>query len=249
MAGLGLELLLLLLQMHGANPNTVSQSVVSVKQTPAVLVALRGATVYLPCTFSVLDTSKHPTAKCAVQWYKTKEGQEPSRNCTLTLRTSRLSLAHPEPSLRVQNASLVIRNLTLEDTGVYYCSVTIWQKGTGQGNGTHLRVYATPTAPQVLLQVSTDPGATSLALICKTRGFQPSNISLIWTRDPYLPKPMAPVNQQQLLNVAANEQQVTSHLSVFPWDITGAVYTCEVWHVSLAEPLKASLCWGECLLF
>ncbi|XP_015191981.2 tapasin-related protein-like [Lepisosteus oculatus] len=153
---------------------TVLQSLREIKEN-------RGGTVILPCSFEDPDGKADPSTKCAVQWYKAKHGQSLSESTQVPLRT-RHALAQPEPSLTHREASLVITNLTLEDAGMYYCTVNVWQRGNGTGAGTELHIHSPPSAPKLFLQMPSNPATEKWSLVCQTKGFHPSHIIVRWSR-------------------------------------------------------------------
>ncbi|XP_042346716.1 uncharacterized protein LOC121946280 [Plectropomus leopardus] len=80
-----------------------------------------------------------------------------------------------------QTSSLVISEVTLEDSGWYYCEVNVLQKDPEWGNGTELVVLAPPSTPKIYLQIPSDPQTGQWALFCLTGGFHPSELTLTWT--------------------------------------------------------------------
>ncbi|KAK5861983.1 hypothetical protein PBY51_017418 [Eleginops maclovinus] len=80
-----------------------------------------------------------------------------------------------------ETSSLVIPEVTPEDSGWYYCEVNVLQKDPEWGNGTELVVLAPPSAPRIYLQIPPDPQTGQWALFCLTGGFHPSELTVTWT--------------------------------------------------------------------
>ncbi|KAK6469937.1 tapasin-related protein-like [Huso huso] len=238
--------------------------VVSIYQPREVVTSLRGDTVTLSCNFSVPGAVADPSVKCAVQWSRAGVRRGPglldSDQAVLNLRPPRLSLAFPEPSLAYGDASLVITDVGLEDAGIYYCSVTVFQRGTATGNGTSLLVYAPPSTPKVFLKISPAPTQESWSLVYSTRGFHPAEINVSWIREsspqsPVYNQPSERMDQTTVSNLVSESLvlyeessqgwYLLSHLPVDPRTSSGDVYTCTVQHVSLRQPLTASFHWDE----
>ena len=94
-----------------------------VRQYPPALSVLRGETATLSCHFKV------ESLKYGVQWFKMKSEKQ------LILKSSRHSFVEKN-----QTSSLVITEVAPEDSGWYYCEVSVLQKDPEQGNGTELVV-------------------------------------------------------------------------------------------------------------
>ncbi|XP_017279204.2 signal-regulatory protein beta-1-like [Kryptolebias marmoratus] len=125
---------------------------------------MRGETATLGCHFKV------ESLKYGVQWFKMKPGKQ------LIPKSSRQIFVEKN-----QSSSLVIPEVTLEDSGWYYCEVNVLQKDPQRGNGTELCVLAPPSAPKIFLQIPSNPQTDHWALICLTGGFHPSRVTLTWT--------------------------------------------------------------------
>ncbi|XP_029928240.1 uncharacterized protein LOC115373807 [Myripristis murdjan] len=80
-----------------------------------------------------------------------------------------------------QTSSLVISEVALEDSGLYYCEVNVLHRDPERGGGTRLIVLAPPSAPRIFLQTPSNPQIGRWALLCLTGGFHPSQLTLTWT--------------------------------------------------------------------
>ncbi|XP_059195665.1 uncharacterized protein LOC131976582 [Centropristis striata] len=135
-----------------------------VRQYPPSLRVMRGETATLSCHFKV------ESLKYGVQWFKMKS-EKP-----LIQKSSRQLVVEKN-----QTSSLVITEVALEDSGWYYCEVSVLHRDPELGNGTELLVLAPPSAPRLHLQIPPDPQTGQWALFCLTGGFHPSNLTLTWT--------------------------------------------------------------------
>ncbi|XP_049902524.1 tyrosine-protein phosphatase non-receptor type substrate 1-like [Epinephelus moara] len=157
--------LCLLLLLAGQVPAlTATPEGLRVRQYPPSLSVMQGETATLSCHFKV------ESLKYGVQWFKMKSDKQ------LIPKSSRQWVVEKN-----QTSSLVISEVTLEDSGWYYCEVNVLQKDPEWGNGTELVVLAPPSAPKIYLQTPSDPQTGQWALFCLTGGFHPSELTLTWT--------------------------------------------------------------------
>uniref|UniRef100_A0A671Y8I5 Ig-like domain-containing protein n=1 Tax=Sparus aurata TaxID=8175 RepID=A0A671Y8I5_SPAAU len=94
-----------------------------VRQYPPSLSVMRGETATLSCHFEV------ESLKYGVQWFKMKSEKQ------LIAKSARQSVVEKNST-----SSLVITEVTPEDSGWYYCEVNVLQKEPEWGNGTELVV-------------------------------------------------------------------------------------------------------------
>ncbi|XP_030250712.1 tyrosine-protein phosphatase non-receptor type substrate 1-like [Sparus aurata] len=157
--------LCLLLLFAGQPPAlTATPEGLRVRQYPPSLSVMRGETATLSCHFEV------ESLKYGVQWFKMKSEKQ------LIAKSARQSVVEKNST-----SSLVITEVTPEDSGWYYCEVNVLQKEPEWGNGTELVVLAPPSAPRIYLQIPPDPQTGRWALLCLTGGFRPSKLTLTWT--------------------------------------------------------------------
>ncbi|XP_064425669.1 tyrosine-protein phosphatase non-receptor type substrate 1-like [Latimeria chalumnae] len=207
----------------------------NVSQSPPSQSALKGETVRLQCLFSVTRLSLSPSARLSVTWLK-----ENPNGTTSVLPTGdpagRLSLAHSRTFHLLGDASLVIANVTVEDTGIYYCQLRIWQAGVANGTGTYLAVRSPPTVPEVFLL--TNENSEGRALVCKSSDFHPMEINLSWYRGGVS---FSSGDNRKKWNLETNVVEVFNLLPLTPeQDNPGSEYTCVIHHVSLLQPLTKS---------
>ncbi|XP_069497008.1 tapasin-related protein-like [Ambystoma mexicanum] len=211
----------------------------SVMQPPASIVVMRGHTGRLECTFS-----PGSTAKGAVSWHRIPTNGNSSFRQPVELK-QRLSLVFPDSFLQQGDASLLITNASLEDEGIYFCHVMLWESTTwGQGNGTPLLVYAPPSQPALSLLQATRPGEKT-ALLCKTEGFYPSEAQLTWS---IRGVPLAdPVPAPQYCVAEDGLGKLTSSLTLPEVLTNGGIttFTCIVTHPSLQHPLLTNYTYCE----
>uniref|UniRef100_A0A668ABF4 Ig-like domain-containing protein n=1 Tax=Myripristis murdjan TaxID=586833 RepID=A0A668ABF4_9TELE len=94
-----------------------------VRQHPPSLSVMRGETATLSCHF------KAESLKYGVQWFKMRSEKR------LIPNSSRQSLLEKN-----QTSSLVISEVALEDSGLYYCEVNVLHRDPERGGGTRLIV-------------------------------------------------------------------------------------------------------------
>ncbi|XP_078071327.1 sialic acid-binding Ig-like lectin 15 [Mustelus asterias] len=177
---------LLLLSVPILGSDGVSVSV----EVPGNVSGTVGHSVLLPCTFTFPYTS-YTTFEISVIWkvkmfYKGPvlfnstnrvRSQEAFENVIHTNVNDRYRLAG-DP--RESNASLELRNATLEDNSQYFCRVEIKRKGLPPymqetNPGVTLKITGPPTVLNMSIQAIND---TQFTLVCLVRGEPPPNI--VW---------------------------------------------------------------------
>ncbi|XP_062903945.1 tapasin-like [Mobula hypostoma] len=140
------------------------------------------------------------------------------------------------------NASLVLRNVSLQQDGTYIC--TVYAPNLQAQQSVSLHILEPPTLvlrPDPLYLYPDQPQD----ILCEALGYYPLDVSMTWTR-------RAPGNSsaEELPNSWLNGHDknsdgtfnVTSVISVRPAAADhGSVYTCHVQHVSVKGGLRKSL--------
>ncbi|XP_043533738.1 uncharacterized protein LOC122541177 [Chiloscyllium plagiosum] len=118
----------------------ITDSKVTVKQTPAWINVAIGDTLNLHCKFSVDATHSENTLVGAYTWYKDRKMCNVCNNCTGYI--GRVQEAGKSAFLNLKLASISITRMKLNDTGTYYCQVKVLNCGLGTGEGTRVTVNA-----------------------------------------------------------------------------------------------------------
>ncbi|KAL7394413.1 hypothetical protein ABVT39_025792 [Epinephelus coioides] len=157
---------------HGHYKTPVAQLSIHYSHTAQTVGVMRrqGCGEVTDAGYKCLITVQVESLKYGVQWFKMKSDKQ------LIPKSSRQWVVEKN-----QTSSLVISEVTLEDSGWYYCEVNVLQKDPEWGNGTELVVLAPPSAPKIYLQTPSDPQTGQWALFCLTGGFHPSELTLTWT--------------------------------------------------------------------
>ncbi|XP_051029026.1 tapasin-related protein isoform X2 [Phodopus roborovskii] len=202
-------------------------------ETQALSSAL-GSSVSLHCSFSMapgLDL-------VGVEWrlqhqgsgqlvYSWKAGQEQAKRKGATLEPEQLHAAG--------DASLALPNLTLKDEGTYICQITTSLYRAQQN--IPLGILATP---KVQLHLANKDLPHSL--ICSVTGYYPLDVVVTWVREEQggIPAQVSGASFSSLRQSMMGTYSISSNVMAEPGP-TGATYTCQVAHVSLEEPLRASM--------
>ncbi|XP_077312683.1 natural cytotoxicity triggering receptor 3-like [Lithobates pipiens] len=222
----------LLLLLHWTQALSIALTNLDVTQSPSSLIVAQGDQAKLSCLFSA---SEHHV-KGAVSWYRTAPEENTISHHEVPLR-GRFSLTYPRAFLSEGDGSLIISNVSGEDSGIYYCKVLMWEKEEEQGNGTHLIVYTRPSQPEIYLKVTTN-SEEGMTLTCRTSGFYPGDITMSWNSTDLSLPGMGP------LRIWKSQQGVAQAdlPLVLPagFQLQRLEIRCMVNHLSLAEPLYAS---------
>ncbi|XP_036414831.1 uncharacterized protein LOC118799204 isoform X1 [Colossoma macropomum] len=134
--------------------------------SPAQQTVKSGERVVLPCPVKV------EAKNFAVSWSKESQNGEKTE-LKLSDQSSRVRLAEDK-------VSLVISAVTVGDAGHYNCRVGLPQMDEMVGS-IQLNILASPSAPQLFLQVPPNPALENWHLLCVTKGFYPAHLTLRWT--------------------------------------------------------------------
>ncbi|XP_051884096.1 M1-specific T cell receptor beta chain-like [Pristis pectinata] len=142
-----------------------------------------------------------------------------------------------EPDSRKQfnvnkgRGAFTLLNVTGADSGIYYCQVKLQQHYIGNGSGTQLTVFASPTPLKIIPIERVSPH--SRKLVCKTAAFYPEKLEISWRRN----------NEEILTGIVTVENRSVEgyyEASSFLEETQPAVYTCLVSHTSLTVPAAIS---------
>ncbi|XP_055962830.1 tapasin-related protein isoform X1 [Sorex fumeus] len=201
-------------------------------QTPTLTSPL-GSSVSLHCGFSKAPDQ----ALLSVEWRLQHQGH--GRLVYRWIRGQRRverpgATLEPEPLLEAGDASLSLPDLVVGDEGTYICQVTTSQYQAQQIAQLHIRA-----SPKVRLNQETK--SLPPTLTCHVTGYYPLDVAITWTREEpgSPPAPVPEASFSSLRQSAAGTYSISSSLTADPGP-AGAMYTCQVTHVSLEEPLRAS---------
>ncbi|XP_067905933.1 tyrosine-protein phosphatase non-receptor type substrate 1-like isoform X2 [Heterodontus francisci] len=125
---------------------------------------------------------------------------------------------------------LQISNVSVEDAGIYYCTVAHRDKIVGNGTGSNLVVWVPPTPLRIKSQQDQKDSFASLVVLCVTSPFYPKNISFTWYKDGR--KIASRINNIIELKTDGL-YEASSRLQEAQSVRTGTVYTCSVSHSTL----------------
>lgn len=195
---------------------------------------LLGSSVSLPCSFSVaagLDLTavewrlQHKGSGQLVYSWKTGQGQAKRKGATLK----------PEQLLMAGDASLTLPNLTLKDEGNYICQIS-----TSLYQAQQIMLLNVLASPKVQLNLANKDPLPSL--ICSITGYYPLDVVVTWIREELggIPAQVSGASFSSLRQSMMGTYSISSVVTAEPGP-TGATYICQVAHVSLEEPLTASM--------
>ncbi|XP_069473918.1 natural cytotoxicity triggering receptor 3-like isoform X1 [Ambystoma mexicanum] len=113
-----------------------TSTLLTISQTPTVCATV-GSTAKLDCSFSYNEVSK--TKRGHYNWLKAPEDLVDN---AIEKYHGRIMKSNTNGTLFFTNkrADIELLNVTQEDSGLYYCNVTIVDIGSGKGGGTQLNV-------------------------------------------------------------------------------------------------------------
>uniref|UniRef100_A0A2K5E9Z8 Nectin cell adhesion molecule 2 n=1 Tax=Aotus nancymaae TaxID=37293 RepID=A0A2K5E9Z8_AOTNA len=130
----------------------------------------------------------------------------------------------------LQDATLALQGLTVEDEGNYTCEFATFPKGPVRGL-TSLRVIATPQNHAEAQEVTLSPDPAPVARCISKEGRPPARISWLSSLD-------GEAKETQVPGTLAGTVTVTSRFILVPLGrADGVTVTCKVEHESLEEPV------------
>ncbi|XP_037701533.1 tapasin-related protein isoform X2 [Choloepus didactylus] len=201
-------------------------------RTPSLNTPL-GSSPSLHCGFSMAPG----LAFISVEWrlqhkgsgqlvYSWTTGQEQAKREGAALEPEQLRVAG--------DASLTLPSLTPKDEGAYICLITTSLYQAQQI--IQLDIRAPPKIGLRLINQAVPP-----TLTCSIAGYYPLDVAVTWTREEpgRAPVQVSGASFSSLRQSAAGTYSISSSLTAEPGS-AGATYTCQVTHISLKEPLRAS---------
>uniref|UniRef100_A0A8C9PXQ6 Tapasin-related protein n=1 Tax=Spermophilus dauricus TaxID=99837 RepID=A0A8C9PXQ6_SPEDA len=141
----------------------------------------------------------------------------------------------PEELLMAGDASLTLPSLSLKDEGTYICQIT-----TSQYQAQQIIQLNIQASPKIRLSLANE--VLPPTLICNVAGYYPLDVVVTWIREELggAPAEVSGAFFSSLRQSMAGTYSISSSLMAEPGP-EGATYTCQVTHISLEEPLKASI--------
>ncbi|XP_039621044.1 tyrosine-protein phosphatase non-receptor type substrate 1-like isoform X1 [Polypterus senegalus] len=186
--------------------------------------------VQLSCFFSL--SKEDPTLKHVIVFWK-HNGVEIARFIDKKVTNSHMALL-TENDLRNGNASLHLRNITVEYEGEY--EWLVYETPLQLQGKVQLKVLGSPTVSLMPLLLVMNYSGT---LECRAEGFYPRNISIEWLRN------SEPIDLQELLDYHNNPDGTFSAKRRYNYTSTDedieANVSCKVTHESLQKDLVEHL--------
>ncbi|XP_072926712.1 tyrosine-protein phosphatase non-receptor type substrate 1-like isoform X2 [Hemitrygon akajei] len=195
---------------------TVKVTPSEVAQFPKDLDVPRGANVTMFCKFPLSQDV------VTVRWWREGEKSFLERNNRREFTVER------------GRGTLVLWNVKVPDSGMYYCEAKHQQQSFRSGSGTKLTVFASPTPLEI---VPIGEFSSPRKLLCKTAAFYPKKLEFVWQK-----------NNQQIrtgIETVINQTAEGLHMAYSSLEINLSasgkdVYICLVSHASLTVPTAFS---------
>ncbi|XP_058418179.1 signal-regulatory protein beta-1-like [Diceros bicornis minor] len=227
------------------SPGAAGAEELQVLQPEKSVSVAAGETVTLHC----IMTSLIPIGP--VQWFR---GTGPGRELIYSFKGGHFPRVTNVADTTKRNSmdySIRISNITLADTGIYYC--VKFQKGSPDdvefksGPGTQLTVSAKPSPPVVSGPMARAPPEQTVNFTCESHGFSPRNITLKWFKNGN-ELPASQINMDPEGDGVSYSVSSTAKVVLAPGDVRSQVI-CEVAHVTLqgGPPLRGTANLSETL--
>ncbi|XP_020748814.2 poliovirus receptor [Odocoileus virginianus] len=200
-------------------------------QAPLQVSGFLGETVILSCQLYPLE---HDVTVTQVTWTKQRQAElarsvavfHPAQGPSFH-ESSRLEFTAAKPGEKLWDASLVVRELRVEDEANYTCQFATFPNGDKSAR-TLLRVLAKPQNKAETLDISLSPNPVPVARCISVGGHPPARIS--WSSD-------GKTNTTQVPGPLPGTVTVISLLILTPSSqMDGRNVTCRVEHESFEEP-------------
>ncbi|XP_072373769.1 tyrosine-protein phosphatase non-receptor type substrate 1-like [Scyliorhinus torazame] len=208
--------------------HVAAHPLLEVTQIPENIYSFIGTNIAFDCTF----LSFQDDSDANVYWWKLGEKQ----------------MMHPGSESRKRfvtgngKASFKLLNISVQDSGVYYCGVA-QENRAANGSGSTLIVSALPTPVKIVPHVSESNVPGSLTLLCEMASFHPAGLTITWYK-----------NNESIATGINTTKQLSRAGMYEAWSYfedaqpirEGTVYICLVSHVTLQIPAMASYTVPNC---
>ncbi|XP_043926868.1 tyrosine-protein phosphatase non-receptor type substrate 1-like isoform X2 [Protopterus annectens] len=206
--------------------------------------ALRGQAVILSCQF---ECCTDESIIVRPSWHKDGiSGQEIFDNDPRY--SGRITMPSTSELHHQRNASFIITNLTLEDSGTYFCFIKVVRRIQGStilsgvGPGETLIVKSQPTRPSLMAEILDSDEDSLIQLQCMSHGFFPASLNATW-----IISGQEKYENEISCNFARNEDgtyTVISMLNITTLTANSSTdihLGCEIQHETLEASLKSKL--------
>ncbi|XP_038662971.1 tapasin-related protein-like [Scyliorhinus canicula] len=201
----------------------VADSLLNVTQIPETIHSIVGTDIAFECAFVTFQGHSNVN----IHWWKLGENElmQPGSDSRKRFVTGN------------ERASFRLLNITVQDSGVYYCGVTLQGNKAVTGSGSKLVVSALPTPVKIVPHVSESNVPGSLTLLCEMASFHPAGLTITWYK-----------NNESIVTGINTTKQLSRAGMYDAWSYfedaqpirEGTVYSCLVTHVTLQIPAMAS---------
>ncbi|XP_051884512.1 tyrosine-protein phosphatase non-receptor type substrate 1-like [Pristis pectinata] len=140
-------------------------------------------------------------------------------------------------SIKAGGAYLHLLNVTVADSGTYYCVAKQAGQTVGKGTGEQVIVHVAPSPLKIVSIRSGKPSPASLRLQCRTAAFYPKEFTLTWHKNGT--EIQSGIRHQQNVTSEGLYEVISSLEETEPIK-SGMVYTCQVHHISQLIPATAN---------
>ncbi|XP_078400895.1 tapasin-related protein-like [Cetorhinus maximus] len=207
----------------------VADALLEVTQTPENTYSMTGANISFSCTFSIFQEDSDVN----IYWWKLgeKELMQPGSDSRRRFVTEK------------GRASFQLLSIGVEDSGMYYCGVTIPGNRVANGSGSRLVVSASPTPVKIVSHASESNVPGSLTLVCEMASFYPAGLTITWYKNNGSIETGIHTTKQLS---RAGMYEASSYIEEAQPIQGGTVYVCLVSHVTLQIPAMASYMVPNC---
>ncbi|XP_063812086.1 tapasin-related protein-like [Pseudophryne corroboree] len=211
-------------------------------QTPKVYGRLK-QNVLLDCVFTV----DHRT-DVSVTWSYQGKGRRDVKLLSYNASTKKLQYNSKEVLMQMAglqngNASLLVSNLTMENEGLFTCTISVASLFADQQ--IRLKIRESPRVTTNVDSVSLKEGQEQ-KFVCDASNYYPLDVNIEWLREDKYSRLLPTLVSHVIYSTHKNYRDGTYSLSGFflyraSLRDNGVTYTCRVEHESLKQPLKKSV--------